>query len=49
MSLTAKQKEEQARYYEKLRRLRREADRVLFSDGGRHWPIFRVKESLNRK
>ena len=33
-------------YKERLRRIRREADKVLFSDGGKHWPIFRVKDEL---
>jgi len=30
-------------FFEKIRKLRSEADRVLFSDGGKHWPIFRIK------
>ena len=33
-------------YKERLRRIRKEADKVLFSDGGKHWPIFRVKDDL---
>lgn len=32
---------------EKLREVRREADRVLFSDGGKQWPIFRVRDKLH--
>ena len=31
---------------DKLRRIRKEADKVLFSDGGKHWPIFRVRDEL---
>ena len=37
---------EKGAFYEKLKSLRRESDRVLFSDGGKHWPIFRVKDDL---
>ena len=33
-------------YKDRLRKIRKEADRVLFSDGGRHWPIFRPREQL---
>lgn len=33
-------------FFEKIRKLRNEADRVLFSDGGKHWPIFRIKDEL---
>ena len=37
------QKDPDGHFFEKLRRLKNEADRVLFSDGGKHWPIFRIK------
>jgi len=31
---------------EKIRSIKREADRVLFSDGGKQWPIFRIRDAL---
>ena len=31
---------------EKVREIKREADRVLFSDGGKQWPIFRPRDQL---
>ena len=31
---------------EKLREIKREADKVLFSDGGKQWPIFRIRDKL---
>ena len=31
---------------DQLRQIKREADRVLFSDGGKQWPIFRMRDPL---
>jgi hypothetical protein len=31
---------------ERIHDLRKEADKLLFSDGGKQWPIFRIRDNL---